>query len=133
MAHSGRQNADDLLMTALAAGSTIRDAAKLAGVGERTAARRWAEPCFRARVSALRAQTMESALGSMTEGMTEAAATLRRLLSAESETVQLGAARSLLEMTVKLRENVDFERRLLALEGSAPDEQGEPEEEVDEA
>jgi hypothetical protein len=46
VAHRGRESADDRLALALAAG-TIREAAAAAGVGERTATRRWAEPEFR--------------------------------------------------------------------------------------
>jgi len=88
VAHNGRQNADDLLATALASGTSLRDVAGLAGVGERTATRRWADPDFRSRVSALRAWTVESVLGTMTEGMTEAAATLRRALTLK--TAELG-------------------------------------------
>jgi HEAT repeat protein len=53
----------------------------------------------------------------MTDGMTEAADQLRQLLAAESESVRLGAARALLELGVRLRESVDLEARIAALEG----------------
>jgi HEAT repeat protein len=62
------------------------------------------------------------ALGRMAAGMTEAADVLRALLKAEAETVRLGAARSLLDLGVKLREVVEFEERLAALERKAADE-----------
>jgi hypothetical protein len=59
---------------------------------------------------------VERALGKMTDGMTEAADTLRSLLHAEAESVRLGAARSILELSNKLREAVEVETRLAELE-----------------
>ena len=59
---------------------------------------------------------MQRALARLADGMTEAADVLRQLLAAESEAVRLGAARSLLELGVKLREPVELEERLAALE-----------------
>ena len=116
MAHNGRRNADEALATALALGQSLRDAAASAGVSERTAARRQAEPDFRRRVSELRAELVKGSLGRLADGMSEAADVLRRLLSAEAESVRLGAARSLLDLGVKLRESVEIEERLAALE-----------------
>jgi hypothetical protein len=55
-------------------------------------------------------------LGRMADGMSDAADVLRQLLAARSESVRLGAARSLLELGVKLRESVELEERLQALE-----------------
>jgi hypothetical protein len=52
----------------------------------------------------------------MASAMTEAADVLRALLKAEGETVRLGAARSLLDLGVKLRDAVELEHRLAALE-----------------
>jgi hypothetical protein len=116
MAEIGRRKGDAALLLALAAGQTIRDAARSSGLGERTATRRVADASFRRRVTELRAEMIGQALGKMADGMTEAADTLRRLLSAEAESVRLGAARSLLELTVKLRESVELEQRLAVLE-----------------
>lgn len=116
MAHRGRRNADEALALALATGRTLRDAAGTSGVSERTAARRWADPAFRLRVSQLRGDMVQRSLGRMADGMGEAADVLRQLLAAESESVRLGAARSLLELGVRLRESVELERRLAELE-----------------
>jgi HEAT repeat protein len=116
MAHRGRRNADEALALALAGGQTLRDAAQGLGIGERTAARRWADSAFRHRVTELRAEMVERTLGRMVDGMSEAADVLRKLLAAQSESVRLGAARSLLELGVKLRETVELERRLADLE-----------------
>ena len=119
MAGNGRRKADEALALALAAGQTLRAAAPAAGVSERTAARRWADPAFRRRVAELRGEMVHRALGRMADGMAEAADVLRQLLAAKSESVRLGAARSLLELGVKLRESVELEERLLALEERA--------------
>src|SRR5262249_15556270 len=116
MAHGGRRNADGNLALAVATGQTLRDAARAAGVSERTAARRWADPAFRGRVTRLRGDMVQRSLGRMADGMAEAADVLRQLLGAESESVRLGAARSLLELAVKLRDSVELEGRLQALE-----------------
>jgi hypothetical protein len=48
--------------------------------------------------------------------MAEAAATVRGLLTAESESVRLAAARTILEFGPKLREAVEVEDRLAAVE-----------------
>jgi HEAT repeat protein len=55
----------------------------------------------------------------MADGMAEAADMLRQLLAAKSENVRLGAARSLLELGVKLREAVELEERVRLLEEQA--------------
>jgi hypothetical protein len=120
VASNGRQN-DDLLAVALAVGKTLRDAATTAGVAERTAARRWADADFRRRVSQLRGDLIGQATGRMADGMADAAAQLRQLLTAKSENVRLGAARALLELTVRLREGTEFEERLAALENRNED------------
>jgi hypothetical protein len=119
VAHRGRRNADEALALAVASGQTLREAAAAAQIAERTAARRWADPTFKQRVGELRAEMIGRALGRMADGMSEAAAKLRELLNANGEAVRLGAARALLELSLKLRESVELEQRLSALEKQA--------------
>ena len=119
VAHRGRRNADENLALALASGKTLRDAAAVVGIAERTATRRWADPTFRQRVAELRGEMVGHALGRMADGMGEAADVLRQLLGAESESVRLGACRAILELGVKLRESVDLEERFAAMERRA--------------
>jgi hypothetical protein len=116
MADNGRRKRDDALAVALAAGQTLRDAAAAAGIGERTATRRWADPDFRRRVAELRADMVSRATGRMGDGMAEAADVLRALLKADSQSVRLGACRAMLELGVKLRDSVELEQRIAALE-----------------
>ena len=59
---------------------------------------------------------VEAAVGQLADASTAATATLRKLLAAEAETVRRGAARSILELGTKLRESVEFEERVRALE-----------------
>jgi hypothetical protein len=120
VAHGGRKNADEALALALAAGQTVRAAAEVAGISERTATRRRANPGFRQREAELRAGMVQRALGKLADGMAEAADRLRELLRAESESVCLGAARALVELGVKLRESVELEQRVAALEARLP-------------
>ena len=77
-----------------------------------------ADPAFRRRVVELRADMVARSLGRLADGMADAADTLRALLRAEGESVRLGAARALLELGTKLRESVELEERLAALEAA---------------
>jgi hypothetical protein len=101
---------------AVASGQTLRAAAGAAGVSERTAARRWADPNFRVRVNELLADMTRCALGRLADSMGEAATKLRELLSAEADTVKLAAARSILQLGVDLRTAVELEDRLAEVE-----------------
>jgi hypothetical protein len=117
MADNGLRKRDDALALALASGQTLRDAAAGAGIGERTATRRWADATFRRRVQELRAEMTSRALGKLANGQAEAADVLRQLLAAGTPpAVRLGACRALLELGCKLRESVELETRLTALE-----------------
>jgi hypothetical protein len=118
LADNGRRKrkGETALLLALAAGHTVRDAARLARVGERTATRRWAEPAFRRQVVELRAEMIGRALGKLADGMGDAADTLRGLLVAESDAMKLAASRSILDHGARLREQLELEDRLAALE-----------------
>jgi hypothetical protein len=119
---SGRKNADDVLLAALASGQTIAKSAAMANVSERTARRRMKEPEFRQRLNEARAEMVEQVIGRLSSGMTKAVDTLKKLLRAKSEAVRLGAARSIVELGFTIRENVEFEQRLAALEEKANNE-----------
>lgn len=117
MAHNGRRNADEALATLLASGTTIRDAAAQLGVSERTAARRMADPGFRTRVDEIRSEMTARAVGRVADAMCQAADALRELLQGQSESVRLGAARSILELGDKLtKRESDNKKELPPLE-----------------
>jgi hypothetical protein len=118
MTQNGRLSAKtDALALAIAAGKSLRDAAAVTGLSERTAYRRLAEESFRQRINDLRAEMMQRSLGKMADAMADAADVLRKLMAeAERESVRLGAARTVLELSVRIRETVDLEVRVKALE-----------------
>lgn len=103
---------------ALAAGHPLRIAARESGAGERTI-KTWTAtiPAFSRRVSELRAEMTSRALGRLADGMASAAETLGFLSrKGKSEMVRLSAARAVLELGQKLRESVELEARIEALE-----------------
>jgi hypothetical protein len=116
MAASGRKSADAVLLAALAAGATVGQAAEQTGLSERTIHRRLADPAFKQRLAGIRADMVQRAVNRLTDASTEATDALRGLLRADSEMVRLHAAKGVLELGAKLREHVEFEERLTALE-----------------
>jgi hypothetical protein len=120
MAHNGRQTRRrEAAALHLAAGRTVRTAARLAHVGERTVHRWLTEPEFTRRVDALRSEMTVRASGRLTAGMTRAAAVLMRLLTSGSEPIRLAAARALLAVGPAVGEHADLMRRLTVLEAKA--------------
>lgn len=100
----------------LASGSTLEGAAKKSSVGVTTIKTWLANPAFARRVQELRAEMTTRAMSKLIDGMSFAASTLRELLSADSEQVRLSAARSVIELACKLRDTVELEQRVAALE-----------------
>jgi hypothetical protein len=98
MAGSGRENADSALIAALASGLTVPKAAEQTGVSERTIYRRLKSGAFRARVDQARTETVNRVVGQLAETGSKAVEDLKTLASsAASESVKLGALRTLLE------------------------------------
>jgi protein involved in polysaccharide export with SLBB domain len=105
---------------ALASGRTLADAAKASGAGQRTI-KTWnaSLPAFPRRINELRAEMTSRAVGRLADGMASAAETLGFLSRrGRSEMVRLSAARTVLELGNKLRETVELEERIAALESS---------------
>jgi hypothetical protein len=117
MAQKGRRKADHKLLMAFACGATIESAARQAGVSESTAQRRLDDPVFHQQLQALRADMIQRTAGALTAASTESVRTLLELQKPSAPpAVRLGAARSVLEIGIKLREAADLEERLSALE-----------------
>jgi hypothetical protein len=117
VAHRGRKGADDALLLALACGATVENAARSAGVGERTVHRRLADPGFQRRLQGVRSDILQRMSGTATAAGLEA---LKTLLALQKEgmppAVRRAAARDVLEIGLKLRAHAGFEQRLQALE-----------------
>ena len=116
MAGGERKNADFALATALAAGATVESAAAHAKVSPATVYRRLQQPAFRAQVEEVRRETLERTTLQLSTAGLRAVTTLLDLLNARSEMVRLGAARAVLELGTRLRESLELEQRLAALE-----------------
>jgi hypothetical protein len=110
---------DDALVVALASGQSVREAARTAGIGERTAFRRTAETGFKLAVAHARSALLARAVGQLADAATAAVETLRGLLAAEAETVRLGAARSILDAAMRGSELIDLAERVECLEAQA--------------
>jgi hypothetical protein len=119
VAGGDRKSADAVLIAALAGGKPVAEAAKLAGVSERTVYRRLGDALWRRRVAAARTEMLARAVGVLAEGTTAAAATLRLLLRSDSPSVQLAAARAILDQTTRGIELLDLADRVTALEEQA--------------
>jgi hypothetical protein len=101
---------------ALAAGRSVRAAARAAGVGERTLHRWRTEAPFVARVQELQMELLRRAVGRLARAMPRAAGKLEALLSSNDERVQLSAAAHLLTNGLRLRDSLELESRLVAVE-----------------
>jgi hypothetical protein len=112
-----RKNTDELLITALACGASVDSAAHSAGMSARTVHRRLKEPAFQERLLEARADMLQRTAGMLTAAGLESVKTLITLQqTTNTGSVRLGAARSVLEMGVKVREASELVQRLAALE-----------------
>jgi hypothetical protein len=117
MSRTGRRNTDHQLLMALACGVTVENAARQAGISPATAYRRLADPAFIQRLRALRGDMVQRTAGTLTAASGESVRTLLELQKPSAPpAVRLGAARSVLEIGIKMREAADLEERLSALE-----------------
>jgi hypothetical protein len=110
------QRGDQALIAALAAGSSVEEAAARAGVSRRTAYRRLADPGFQRRLVGARDELVTEALGELVASAGAAVARLRDLLDARDDRIKLGAAKALLDQLLRIRETVTLAERVSALE-----------------
>lgn len=116
MSGGDRSSADARLIALLAGGLTREEAARQAGVSERTIYRRLQTAEFRGAVQAARDQMVSEAVGQLVTLSAAATATLRKLLEARSEHVRLLACRAILELGKAWREGESLEKRIVDLE-----------------
>jgi hypothetical protein len=100
----------------IAAGRSIKAAAAEARCGERTAHAWLEEPHYRSFISELRHRMLDEAVGSLVEATNHAVSTLTELLDNDHVNVRLRAALGIIDAVVRLREYVELERRIAALE-----------------
>jgi hypothetical protein len=118
MARPIRKAVDRVLLQALACGATVENAARKAGVCERTVYRRLEDQAFRRRVRDLRTEMMQRTGGMLTgAGM----GSVKVLVDLQSDVampagVRRRSARDVLELSLKFREADELEQRLAAVE-----------------
>jgi hypothetical protein len=81
-------------------------------LSEQTVGRRLDDSAFRSRLTSVRAKMLDRCIGQLARSLTAASRTLRQLLSAQAETVRLGAARAIVELHGKLHESTELAARL---------------------
>ncbi len=108
---------DEPLLLALACGSTVEVAAERAGLSPRTVYRRLEDPQFRRRLADYRSELVKRSSAALTAAAMEAVKTLLALMDRViPHATRLGAARSVLELGVKLRDLTEVEERLQTIE-----------------
>ena len=109
-------------ITALLSERTARDAAKAAGVGEKTLYTWLADPAFRGALRSAEAEVLDTVTRRLGVGQTLALDTLESLIQkAKHESTKLTACVSWLNMFVKYRDMKDIDERLTALEAAIHD------------
>ncbi|MEI8380913.1 MAG: hypothetical protein WCJ09_12340 [Planctomycetota bacterium] len=117
MAGKSRHNLDDVIIEALARGETQTAVAKLAGVSATTIRRRLEDSGFRSQIERFRETMLDSAAGQLGAILTQAVTTLEGLLiKSTPPAVRLAAAKSVIELTIRTREVLSWEKRIAELE-----------------
>ena len=118
MARGIRKGAEEALLQALVCGATVENAARKAGVGERTAYRRLQDPKFLQRLAELRLEMIQRTAGMLTGAGPVSVKTLVDLQQdvAVAAAVRRCAARDVLEMGLKLRDHAEVKDRLADVE-----------------
>ena len=100
---------DDRLFKAMVSGCHVENAAKSAGISERTAYRRLADPEFKEKIDQARRSLRESILAKLADAGHDAIAVLMELMhSAEEEGTRLKAAKAVLDSLVVFQKNDSF-------------------------
>ena len=109
-------------ITALLSERTGRDAARKAGVAEKTLYTWLADPAFRGALRSAEAEVLDTVTRRLGVGQTLALDTLESLIQkAKHESTKLTACVSWLNMFIKYRDMQDIDERLTALEAAIHD------------
>ena len=116
MPRKTRQNLDLELTELLARGCSNAEAARAAGCDVKTVYRKLQDPDFKAAVDDFRSNMLDSASGQLAAVLKKAISTLEDLLTSSKPAIQLGAARAILDSSLRVREAVEIESRIRLLE-----------------
>ena len=113
-------------LAALLEAPTAKEAAKRAGVNERTMKKYRAGPTFRAAYKAAQADILEGAVNQSRQNLTGALTALADIAEdgQAPPAARVSAARATVELALKLDEQVDIAERLTALEAAMIEDEG---------
>jgi DNA-binding MurR/RpiR family transcriptional regulator len=106
----------EAVVVALIANPTIKEAAAKAGVSESTVWRLMQREDFQRRYREAQDKAFDGALGALQAAGTEAIDSLKRNLTCGTPAAEEEAAKAILDFTLKVREQIDHDRRLRQLE-----------------
>jgi len=116
-AEKPNQNQRDQFAVAMALGQKVSVWAKKNGVPRRTCYDWTKTPEYKATVREVRRHAFDRAVGQFARNLTRAVGRIALLATeAESESVQLQAARAVLRESIKVREHVDLEEQMEDIE-----------------
>ena len=117
MAGKRRKKAEDALLHALACGASAEAAANQCGVDRSTVNRRLRDPEFKRRLHEMRAEMVDRTAAMLSAAGCQSVSTLLELQRAvHPPAARLAAAKAVLEKGMKIREAIDYEKRISALE-----------------
>src|SRR5262245_19715786 len=119
MPRTVQKKAEQTVLVALACGATVENAAHKAGLHERTVYRWLAKPDFKERMKQASTDLVNRTAGLLTGAGIASVKALVDLLqdAATPPAVRRRAARDILELGIRFRENADLEDRVAAMEG----------------
>lgn len=121
MSEDDRPTREDAFLLSLARGRCIRDAAAEAEISEATGYRWMRDRSFLKRLTEMRSELWSAALAELSQAAAQAVKTLVALLQSEDEGTRLKAAAKILDAGSRLRQDVEIDSRLSALENSHDD------------
>ena len=105
-------------VVAMMAHPSIAEAARIAGVSESSIWRWLQDDSFQARLREAQSKVMDGALSSLQGSMTGAVDCLVRNLSCGTPSAEVQAAKTILDFTLKTREQFEYAERIKALEAA---------------
>jgi hypothetical protein len=112
----GLSRRHEAVVVALLSNPTIKEAAAAAGVNESTVWRLMQREDFQKAYRTAQDKALDGALGTLQGAAAEAVATLQRNLKCGVPAAEVGAAKVLIDFTLKAREQFGYSDRIRALE-----------------
>lgn len=112
-----RRKAEDAVLLALACGATVENVARQCNLSERTIYKRLNDPVYKERLQEIRNDMVSRTAAAMTAAGMESLRTLLELQKKEyPAATRRAAARDVLEIGIKMREDADLADKVQALQ-----------------